>query len=546
MGNLSSLWMGGCFFEVGESMGEVKIYDTTLRDGAQREGLSFSVEDKVKVAKRLDELGVHYLEGGWPGSNPKDIAFFDQLRGHVFDDLTLVAFGSTKRKNISVQADENLKKLLEVETPAICIFGKSWDVHVYHTLKTSLKENLKMIAESVSYLKDQGKEVIYDAEHFFDGYRDNADYAMKTIAAAADAGADWVVLCDTNGGTLPSQVREIIGEVRKKVAAPLGIHAHNDADCAVANSLIAVEGGVTQVQGTINGYGERCGNANLCSIIPNLSLKSGVSCIPEEKLVLLTDVSHFVSEIANVVPDAHRPYVGKSAFAHKGGIHISAMLKHKNAYEHVAPEVVGNSQRFVVSELSGKSTVLHKARDIGIELADDSETVTAILKKIKDMEHRGYHFEAADGSLELLLLKATGRYRPLFKLESFRVILEKLKNGQALAEATVKVHIKGRRVVAMAEGNGPVNALDTALRQALSEAYPGLYNITLTDYRVRVLDEKKGTGAVVRVLIDTSDGENSWGTVGVHEDIIEASWQALVDSIEYGLRRAPKKRGKKT
>lgn len=530
----------------GGDVREVKIYDTTLRDGAQREGLSLSVEDKVKIAVKLDELGVQYLEGGWPGSNPKDAAFFERLNDHKFRHLKLVAFGSTRRKNVAASKDPNLQALLSVDTPVVCIFGKSWDVHVYHTLKTSLKENVNMIRESVSYLKKQRKEVVYDAEHFFDGYRDNAAYAMETVMAAVAAGADWIVLCDTNGGTLPSQLGKVVREVKKIVDVPLGIHAHNDASCAVANSMVAVEEGASQVQGTINGYGERCGNANLSSIIPNLAIKMGVRCIPAKKLPLITDVSNYVSEIANVVPDAHQPYVGQSAFAHKGGVHVSAVIKHKNAYEHVEPELVGNSQRLVVSELSGRSTIVHKAESVGIDLSKDSEKATAILKKIKEMEHRGYHFEAADGSLELLLQKATGRYRPLFRLESFRVIVEKLRNGSTMAEASVKISIRGRRVVAMAEGNGPVNALDTALRQALKEVYPGLHDIHLADYRVRVLDEKKGTGAMVRVLIETTDGETTWGTVGVHQNIIEASWQALVDSIDYGIRRARRRSPKKS
>ncbi|MDI6821603.1 MAG: citramalate synthase [Actinomycetota bacterium] len=519
------------------AMAKVKLYDTTLRDGAQREGLSFTVDDKLKIAQKLDELGIHYIEGGWPGSNPKDIEFFRGIKDYPIRNATIVAFGSTRRKNTLPDEDQNLKALIKAGTPAVCIFGKSWDVHVTSALVTTLEENLKMIFDSVSFLKNRGFEVIYDAEHFFDGYRNNEDYAMKTLKAAVDAGADWIVLCDTNGGTLPLEIREIIRAVKAKIKVPLGIHAHNDADCAVANSIVAVEEGVTQVQGTINGYGERCGNANLVSIIPNLVLKLGIPCLSREKLPLLTEVSHHVSEIANIAPDTHQPYVGQSAFAHKGGVHVSAILRQKGAYEHVDPEVVGNVQRILVSELSGTTTLLQKAKELGIDLMEKKDRMADILKKLKKREHEGYHFEVADGSFALFILKNIGTYRPLFELESFEVGIDRWRTGRFETQAIVKLRVKGKRIVEVAEGNGPINALDRALRRALEPLYPDLSRIKLTDYKVRVLDRRKGTAAVVRVLIESTDGESTWGTVGVSENIIEASWQALVDGIEYGLLR---------
>jgi 2-isopropylmalate synthase len=515
-------------------MSHLKLYDTTLRDGAQREGLSFSVNDKLKIVRELDKLGLHYIEGGWPGSNPKDIDFFKQVRQLPLKTATVVAFGSTRRKKTSPEKDANLQALIKAGTKTVCIFGKSWDVHVTNALQTSLEENLKMIEESIAFLKSHGLEVIYDAEHFFDGFKKSGEYAMQTIKRAEEAGADCIVLCDTNGGTLPLEIGEIIREVKQRIKTPLGIHAHDDIECAVASSLVAVQEGVEQVQGTINGYGERCGNANLCSIIPTLVLKMNIECISREQLRLLTEVSHFVSEVANVTPDAHQPYVGQSAFAHKGGVHVSA-LERQQAYEHINPDLVGNIQRVVVSELAGKSTIVLKARELGIDLSRQPDKVTAILNRIKGLEHVGYHFEAADGSFEILLRKSLGMYPVFFKLESFRVIMEKREDGSIETEATIKLHVRGKRVIATAEGNGPVNALDRALRQAIGQVYPALKDIQLSDYKVRVLDEKKGTAAVTRVLIETSDGEKTWGTIGVSENIIEASWQALVDSIEFGL-----------
>ncbi len=514
----------------------VKLYDTTLRDGSQREGLSFSVQDKLKIAQKLDELGVHYIEGGWPGSNPKDIDFFAAAKHVNFANSKIVAFGSTRRKNIAAEEDKNLQALLKAGTEIVCIFGKSWDVHVTSVLITTLEENLKMIYDSVSFLKKAGLEVIFDAEHFFDGYKKNKEYAVKTLKTAEDAGADWLVLCETNGGVLPNQVAKIVREVKKKTKLPLGIHAHNDSGCAVANSLVAVEEGVTQVQGTINGYGERCGNADLVSIIPNLVLKMGVKCISKEKLASLTEIAHGISEIANVAPDAHQPFVGESAFAHKAGVHVGAVLRKKGAYEHIDPSIVGNAQRILVSELSGAKTIVKRANEIaGIDLSKDEEKVLAILRKLKKHEHEGYHYEAADGSFALFVMKNIGVYRPLFDLESYKVTLDRWRSGKYDTEAIVKLRVKGHRFVEVAEGNGPVNALDRALRKALQTAYPQIAQIQLVDYKVRVLSEEKGTAANVRVLIESADVHSSWGTVGVSENIIDASWEALVDGIEYGL-----------
>lgn len=515
---------------------EVKLYDTTLRDGSQREGLSFSVQDKLKIAQKLDELGIHYIEGGWPGSNPKDINFFSAVKQVNLKNSKVVAFGSTRRKNITPEEDKNLKALLKAGTEIVCVFGKSWDVHVTSVLITTLEENLKMISDSVTYLKNKGLEVIYDAEHFFDGYIKDPEYAMKTLKAAEDAGADSLVLCETNGGVLPNEVARIVREVKKTTRLPLGIHAHNDSGCAVANSLVAVEEGVTQVQGTINGYGERCGNANLISVIPGLSLKMGIECISGEKMGKLTEVAHHISEIANVVPDPHQPYIGESAFAHKGGVHISAVLRQKGAYEHIDPSVVGNAQRILVSELSGAKTIKRKAKDIaGIDLSKDEGKVEALLKKLKKHEHEGYHYEAADGSFALFVLKNVGAYRPFFDLESYKVVVDRWRSGKYDTEAIVKLRVKNRRFVEVAEGNGPVNALDSALRKALQSVYPQISQIDLVDYKVRVLSEEKGTAANVRVLIEHADKYTSWGTVGVSENIIDASWEALVDGIEYGL-----------
>ncbi len=514
---------------------KIKLYDTTLRDGAQMEGVSLSVEDKIKILRRLDEFGFHYVECGYPGSNPKDAEFFSRLPEVELRSVVPVAFGSTRKAMIGTEKDRGLEELLRAETRAVCVFGKTWELHVRTALRTQLDENLFMIADSVDFMKRHGREVIYDAEHFFDAYKNNPRYAMETVKAAVEAGADWICLCDTNGGTLPCEVREIMNEIGGVIGVPLGMHAHNDGECAVANSLVAVEEGATMVQGTINGYGERCGNANLCSIIPALVLKMDTPVVPAESLAGLTELSRFVSEIVNIKPDSHQSYVGSKAFAHKGGMHVSAVTRESETYEHIKPELVGNVQHIEVSELSGKSTIIVKGKELGRDLAQSPEKVQEILDAIKEMEHRGYHFEAADGSFELLMRRHLGMHKIFFRLESFRVIMEKREDGKVVTEATIKVHVRGKRIIATAEGNGPVNALDAALRLAIGRAYPELDDIDLDDYKVLILNPEKATAAVTRVLIESGDGEKSWGTIGLSENIIEASWQALVDSIEYGL-----------
>ncbi|MFA5844485.1 MAG: citramalate synthase [Coriobacteriia bacterium] len=513
----------------------VTIYDTTLRDGTQREGLSLSVEDKLRITARLDDLGVDYVEGGFPGANPKDDEYFARVGSLGLSHAIVTAFGATCRKSTAPGDDPGLAALLGAGTSAVCVFGKAWDVHVTETLKTTLDENLRMVGETVGFLKAAGKTVFFDAEHFFDGYRADAGYALAVCRAAADAGADAVVLCDTNGGMLPHVVASVTRAVAGALATPLGIHTHDDGGCAVANSLLAVEAGCTQVQGTINGYGERAGNADLTAILPALALKMGRGCVTSEQLKLLTEVSHFVAETANLSPYPHQPYVGVSAFAHKGGVHASGSQRLREAYEHVDPSAVGNLARVVVSELAGRASITVKAREMGLDLDGDPVTVNSVLDAIKEKEHRGYSFEAADASLEIMLRKALGTYEPFFRLESFRCLMEQREDGRVMTEATVKIHVGGDRHIATAEGNGPVNALDKALRIAIGNSYPHLGEIELTDFKVRVLDEKKGTGAVTRVLIESADGAKSWGTVGVSENIIEASWEALVDAVEYGL-----------
>ncbi len=514
----------------------ITLYDTTLRDGTQREGLSLSAEDKLRVAQRLDDLGIDYIEGGFPGSNPKDIEFFERAKSLRLSHAVITAFGTTRRKGISAADDEGLRALLDTGCQALCIFGKAWNVHVTETLRTTLEENLAMVADSVTFLKAQGRTVFFDAEHFFDGYKADPSYAVAVCRAAAGAGADAVVMCDTNGGTLPHEVARIVAEMTAALDVPLGVHAHNDAACAVANSLVAVDAGCVHVQGTMNGYGERAGNADLTSIIPALSLKMGAeTSVDADRLQLLTEVSHFVAETANLSPYPQQPYVGASAFAHKGGVHASAAARMEAAYEHIDPAVVGNLARVVVSELAGRASLTMKAKEMGIDLTADQETVVSVLDSIKELEHRGYSFEAADASLEIMLRKKLGTYAPFFALESFRCIMEKREDGKVMTEATIKIHVEGHRYIATAEGNGPVNALDKALRIAIGRFYPNLDAIVLDDFKVRVLDEKKGTGAVTRVLIESADGDKSWGTVGVSENIIEASWEALVDSVEWGL-----------
>ena len=514
----------------------VEIYDTTLRDGSQREGLSLTVDDKLRIAEQLDHLGLHYIEGGWPGANPKDDEFFKRAQAELdLSTSTLVAFGSTRRANADAAEDETLRHLVNAATSTVCIVGKAWDYHVTEALRTTLDEAVAMVADSVRFLTGQGLRVFFDAEHFFDGYRRSPEFSLRVIRAAEEAGAEVLVLCDTNGGTLPHEAERIVAEVVSNVSAMVGVHFHDDAGCGVANALAAVRQGARHVQGCMNGYGERTGNANLTTIIPNLTLKMGVATIPPDRLERLTAVAHHVAELVNISPDPQQPYVGTSAFAHKAGLHVSAIARRPDAYEHVQPDAVGNGTRFVVSELAGKSTLQLKAKELGLEV--DGVALTEILDTLKRLEHQGYHFEVADGSLELLMRTATGWRQSFFEVESFRVITEHREAGGYLTEATIKVHVGGRRVVATAEGNGPVNALDAALRQAVGDLYPDLDQLHLTDYKVRVLDTEKGTGAVTRVLLDTTDGDTSWSTIGVSENIIEASWQALSDSIVFGLLR---------
>jgi 2-isopropylmalate synthase len=524
---------------------QIKLYDTTLRDGTQGEGVSFSMEDKVRIAHRLDQLGIHYIEGGWPGSNPKDLRFFKRVQSAVFKVARIAAFGATRRPGVRPQEDPNLQALVEAGPPVVTIFGKAWDLHVTHALGTTLEENLAMIGDSVGYLLKHFEEVLYDAEHFFDGFKRNREYALATLRAAEAAGAHCLVLCDTNGGCLPAEIAAIVGEARNGVrpGTPLGIHVHNDTECAVASSLAAVAEGVEHVQGTMNGYGERCGNANLVSIIPNLMLKMGLEAIPAENLQDLRDVSRFVSELANRKPWAAQPYVGDSAFAHKGGIHVSAVLKHPETYEHIEPARVGNRRRVLVSELAGQSNILAKAREYGIDLDRNTPEARRILDLLKRLEDEGFLFEGAEASFELLMERALGNHRPYFELRGYRVIVEEnAGDGEPVAEATVRLRVKGIEEHTAAAGNGPVNALDHALRKALEDFYPNLKQMSLLDYKVRILDESKATAARTRVLITSGDGDESWGTVGVADNIIEASWQALVDSIEYKLRRDEKGR----
>jgi len=515
---------------------KVYIFDTTLRDGTQGEGVSLSVEDKLKIAIRLDELGVHYIEGGWPGSNNKDIEFFERAKGLNLKHAKITAFGSTRRKGISPEDDTNLNKILESGVQVATIFGKSWDFQVTTALETTLEENLAMIHDSVRFLKDNGLEVIYDAEHFFDGYKNNAEYALSTLEQAHAGGADWIVLCDTNGGTMPEEIRDIVRAVKERIPADIGIHAHNDCELGVANSLAAVQAGARQVQGTINGYGERCGNANLVSVIPNLQLKLDYEVVTDEQLQSLTTIARYISEIANVSMPVNQPFVGSAAFAHKGGIHVSAIRKHPRTYEHIEPELVGNKQRVLVSELAGQSNVLFKAQELQLDLQLDNDVAREAIQRIKQLEHEGFQFEGADASLELLLREATGSLEEVFSVESFKIIVEKsVDRSGVVSEAIVKLKIGGETVFTAAEGNGPVNALDNALRKALEQYYPSIHSMHLADYKVRVIDEKSATAAKVRVLIESSDSTNSWSTVGVSENVIEASWQALVDSMRYAL-----------
>ncbi len=517
--------------------GRIQLYDTTLRDGTQREGLALSLDDKIKIARVLDQLGVDYIEGGWPGSNPKDHAFFEHIQRVPLRHATVTAFGSTRRADTPVADDPQIQALLAAETSAVAVFGKCWDLHVTEVLHTTREENLHMIADSVSYLRTHDREVIFDAEHFFDGYIADPEYAMQTLRAAADAGASLLVLCDTNGGTMPGRLREIVARVHEAVDLPLGIHCHNDSGLAVANSLLAVEAGAVHVQGTINGYGERCGNADLCALIPNLQLKMGYECLSDEQLRSLTDVSHYVSNRANLIPDHHQPYVGQSAFAHKGGMHVNAMVKCERSFQHIDPALVGNQKHIVVSELAGRSNILYKVDEYGLEVNLDSAKARDVLAHIKELENQGFQFEGAEASVELLIRRSQDSYAPPFELIDFHVLVRDKENGIMASEAMVKLKVGDDVMLTAAEGNGPVNALDQAVRKALLPHYPQLEPVHLVDYKVRILDGDAGTAAMTRVLIDSSDGHRTWSTVGSSSNIIEASWQALADSLEYVLLR---------
>lgn len=519
-------------------MRKIEIYDTTLRDGAQSEDISFSVEDKLRIVRKLDELGIHYIEGGWPGSNPRDSEFFKKAKKIKFRTSMLVAFGSTHKASHKVSDDANIKALLSSKTSVVTIVGKTWDFHVREALRISLPTNLDLIYNSITYLKKRIPKVFFDAEHFFDGYRTNPEYTLKALDAAVSAGTDCLVLCDSNGGTLPQDLGQAVKKIVKEFKVPIGIHAHNDADCAVANTIIAVQNGASQVQGTVNGLGERCGNANLISILPNIKLKLKYDCITNHKLKKLKEVSRFVTEIANLRHFRRQPYVGDSAFAHKGGIHVSAIQRHSATYEHIKPEFVGNYQRVLISDLGGRSNIIRKAKEFNLKIGHDSSKISQIAREIKELENQGFQFEGAEASFELLMKKTFGLHKKFFDLIGFRVIVEKRKEGETpLSEATIMLKVKGKPEHTAATGNGPVNALDNALRKALEKFYPQLKQVKLIDYKVRVLTAGTGTIAKVRVLVESGDKSHKWGTVGVSENIIEASWQALVDSIEYKLLR---------
>ena len=519
------------------------VYDTTLRDGSQGEGLSFSVEDKINLARKLDEMGVAYIEGGWPGSNPKDEEFFSRAANGQLNlkNAKLAAFGSTRRANVLPENDGNLRLLMQSRTPVVTIFGKTWDLHVKYALNTTLEENLNMIGDSVRFFKEAGRELIYDAEHFFDGFKANPEYALATLEKAAQAGADWLVLCDTNGGLLTFEVPDIMARVRElsdRLGVRLGIHVHNDGDLACANTLFAVRAGARQVQGTINGYGERCGNVNLCSVIANLELKMGYECLPAGHLTRLTEMSHLVAEVANLPQNNQMPFVGRSAFAHKGGVHVDAVMKDRRTYEHIVPEEVGNRQRVLVSELGGQSNVLHKAYQLGLAMRKGDAEVREVIEQIKTLENQGFSFENAEASFELLMWRTQAGYKAPFELRDMLVLAERrgAPDGQLVSEATVKLNVNGVVTHTAAEGNGPVDALDTALRKALLNVYPQLGNVRLTDYKVRVLNDE-GTSSSIRVTISSGDGLESWHTVGSSTNVIEASYLALADSLEYALVR---------
>ncbi len=527
-------------------MTRVEIYDTTLRDGTQAEDFTLSLSDKIRIALKLDELGIHYIEGGWPGSNPKDQGFFEEIKNYQLRHARIAAFGSTHHPRKNPETDLNLKALLDAGTSVVTLFGKSWTVHVKDALHTTLERNLEIIRDSLAYLKPHLKTLFYDAEHFFDGFKADPQYALATLEKAIEGGAECLILCDTNGGNLPSMIAETFKVVKERFPdATLGIHTHNDADLAVANSLVAVEMGAVQVQGTFNGVGERCGNANLCSIIPNLILKMGVECLDPERLQKLREVSRFILELANIPPNRYQPYVGRSAFAHKGGVHISAVERNPVTYEHVEPKRVGNRRRFLVSDLSGRAVIKQKAREFGIDISSSDPVAMEVLDQIKKLEHTGYQFEAAEASFELLINRAMGSTKKYFELIGFRVIDQKVsENREPISEATIRVRVGGKEEHTAALGMGPVNALDNALRKALEKFYPQLKEMGLADYKVRVLPSHDGTASRVRVLIESHDRTSHWGTVGVSHDILEASWQALVDSVNYKMYKEEKENGK--
>jgi len=513
----------------------ITIYDTTLRDGSQTEGVSFSISDKIKITMKLDELGVHYVEGGWPGSNPKDKEYFEHFKGKKLKNSIVTAFSMTRRVGTTCDKDANIQELVSCGAPAITIVGKTSDMHVIDVVRTTLEENLAMISDTITYLKKKKREVIYDAEHFFDGYKRNPAYALKTLKAAADAGADWVVLCDTNGGTMPEEVREIVTTVKKKIKTPLGIHCHHDMEMATANSIAAVQAGCMQVQGTFNGLGERCGNANLVTIIGILQTKLGIKSIPEKNVPNLMETAYTVAEIANMPIHNNAAFIGHSAFAHKGGMHIDAMLKNPLAYEHIKPELVGNHRRFLTSDIAGKMPIIIKAEKLGVKLDKKSPEAVTLMQLLQEKERAGYQFEAADASFELFVKRQLRQYKPFFKLEGFKTSSERRNDGRVFAEASVRVEVNGQDNYHAAEGDGPVDALDKALRKTLIKFYPTLEHMRLVDYKVRVLNSGEGTAAKVRVLIESQDDNDTWTTIGVHENIIEASWEALTDSIEYKL-----------
>jgi 2-isopropylmalate synthase len=521
---------------------QILIYDTTLRDGTQGEQVTFSAEEKLRIAQRLDDVHFHYIEGGWPGSNPKDMRFFEMAKAVKFKNAKLTAFSSTRKPHVRPETCPSLKALIRAETPAVAIFGKTWDLHVTDILKISLEENLSMISDSIAYLKATGKEVLFDAEHFFDGYRHNPRYAVRVVKTALKAGADRIVYCDTNGGTMPYEIAEIVKKISTFIPVEqAAIHVHNDCGLAVANSIAAVREGVRMVQGTVNGYGERCGNADLIPLIGNLQIKMKMNCLPAQSIQQLTNLSLFISDVANIPPLMSRPFVGRSAFAHKGGVHVSAVAKNSLAYEHMQPELVGNSRRVLVSDMAGKSNISYKAKVLGIDL-DKKNALDKVVHQVKLMEDKGYQFDAADGSLSILMKKAIGEFVEPFNLECFSVVTSRTLENPCLSQATIKISVEGEEELTAAEGNGPVNALDHALRKALTKFYPQIKEMHLVDFKVRTLEGSEGTAAGVRVLLDSTDGSEIWSTTGVSENIIEASWQALIDSMEYKLSKDKKKR----